>query len=105
MGISVNNSLFNNSDANNDNIGMDSDAESVAPCIEQPMGIKNKELGMCFILLRMLLIFFHRNLHILLFFTSFLLMIDLSNISFEPKVAEPEDKASIHVCNLARTRI
>ncbi len=44
MGISVDISHFDNSDANIDNIGMDSDAESVAPSIEQPIEIKIKHM-------------------------------------------------------------
>jgi hypothetical protein len=50
MGISVDGVFFNNPDVNNYNIGMDSDTESVARSNEQPIEIKNKVHGMCFIL-------------------------------------------------------
>jgi hypothetical protein len=50
MGIVFNDSLSNNADDLNQNIGIDGNAELVGPSIEQPIDIKNKEHGMCFIL-------------------------------------------------------
>jgi hypothetical protein len=43
MGISFNDSLSNNAEDLNENIGMDSNVESVGPSIEQLIEIRNKE--------------------------------------------------------------
>jgi hypothetical protein len=50
MGISIDDDFFDNPDVDNDNVGMYSDTESVAPSIEQSIEIKNRVHGMCFIL-------------------------------------------------------
>jgi hypothetical protein len=50
MGIFCNDLLFDNTDDDAENIGMDSDAESVVPSIEQTIEIKSKVNGKCFIL-------------------------------------------------------
>ncbi len=67
MGISFGNSFF-------DNIETDSDAESVAPSIERPIGIINLVEGKFFILLCMLLFYF---ILAYVFFFFLLLIIDL----------------------------
>jgi hypothetical protein len=50
MGILCNDLLSNNADNAIENIRMGSDTESVGPSIEQPIEIKSKEHGTCFIL-------------------------------------------------------
>ncbi len=73
MGISVDDSFFYISDADNDYIEMDSDAESAAPSIERPIEIKNIVDRKYFILSCMLL--FHFILMYVFFYFLFLILI------------------------------
>jgi hypothetical protein len=73
MGIVFNDSLSHNADDLNQNIGIDGNAELVGPSIEQPIDIKNKEHGMCFIL-RHIIIFYVIIIYIFYCVLSFIIV-------------------------------